>query len=72
MKKIIISVLITISTILTLTGCGGPKYCSVSGCPKETSLQSDYCYQHKCMNTNCQNRSTGSYTYCIECFERAQ
>lgn len=57
----------------TLTGCNS-KYCSVSGCPAESARGSNYCYSHKCANFSCTNKGAlnGSYSYCMECVERAQ
>lgn len=74
MKKIllILTVVLLFSIMsITLTGCG-TKYCAVSGCPKESLRSSDYCYQHKCFNQSCSNRSVESYSYCRECIERAK
>lgn len=64
-------ILLLVATSFTLSGCG-IKYCEVSGCPSECSLHSNYCYEHKCANLNCNNEGMGSYTYCEECIERAQ
>ena len=74
MKKVLLclSVISLFSIMLiTLAGCG-TKYCTVSGCPKESLHGSDYCYQHKCFNQSCSNRSVEDYSYCRECFERAK
>ena len=58
--------LVCITSIIILTGCGN-KYCSVDGCPKEHSRYSDYCFQHKCTNSSCNNKGISDYYYCSEC-----
>ena len=69
MKKIIKFVL-PVLLVLSFAGCGS-KYCSVTGCPKESASGADYCYEHKCSNFSCTNRAAGSYSYCRKCLERS-
>ncbi len=68
MQKIIKGVFIVVCVLMmfALTACGN-KYCSVSGCPKEHSRYSNYCYEHKCLNSSCNNKATSSYGYCSKC-----
>lgn len=66
----ITSVVLIMITLMIISSCG-QRYCSVEGCPRETSRYSNYCHIHKCMNSNCNNRSTSEPGYCLECIERA-
>ncbi len=68
--KNLTAALVLLTLLLSLTGCG-VGYCSVSGCPKESMSGSDYCPEHKCFNSSCDNRAVGSYSYCTKCFDRA-
>lgn len=69
-QKIVLTIT-AIGMLITLLGCGGTKYCKVDGCPAETSMHSDYCYAHKCVNSNCKNRRLDGYLFCEQCLERA-
>lgn len=74
MRKILLFisvVLLLITSMFTFSGCGS-KYCETPGCPSESSLHSDYCYEHKCRNVHCENEGIDSFSYCEECIERAQ
>lgn len=68
--KNIIKFTLPIIVLLSLVGCG-TKYCSVSGCPKESAQGANYCYEHKCSNFSCKNMAIESYSYCRECIERS-
>lgn len=76
MKKsylIFVMILLSLFTIIS-SGCGlikSVEYCSVSGCHKEIFSKSNYCVEHKCYNHNCDNKAIQSYSYCMECIERA-
>lgn len=70
MKKIFLSVIIHILIFLfVFAGCDD-KYCDVSNCPKQHTLYSNYCAEHKCVNRDCKNRSTYSYGFCTTCLNR--
>ena len=71
MKKVLVF-LVALFVLVAVVGCSmETQYCSVSGCPNESSMRSNYCYEHKCFNSNCSNRAIKSYDYCRECWERA-
>ena len=69
MKRFVSLLLLTIILMANLASCGD-KYCSVPDCPKEHSRRSDYCFEHKCMNSSCNNRATYSYGYCSKCLNK--
>ena len=79
-KTLLVLMIVLLSSIMliTLTGCNtgsdeySIKYCEVSGCPQESLLGEDYCTKHKCWNGSCSNKSIEDYSYCRECFERAE
>ena len=50
-------------------------YCKVYNCPLEALINSDYCFEHKCVNGSCNNRATKCIDYlrfCSECAKRAE
>ena len=75
MKKKVLMIISLVAVVLgtvSLSACGGDKYCAVANCPAEHSRYSNYCFEHKCMNKSCNNRSTGRYQYCVKCLNKGE
>ena len=68
--KKIPALLAILSLTICMFGCKD-KYCAVPDCPAESSRFSDYCFEHKCINSSCNNKGVDSYYYCSKCLNKA-
>ena len=73
-KKVVfgIAIVVILGAIYLFGGCGGIKYCKVSGCPEEVYRSGEkYCAAHGCSNYSCKNKAVVDFGYCEECIEKA-